>query len=104
MEVLVHGTTSEALITHVNTQVAHAIAAMEPRIDGVSVKLEDVNGVRKGENDKRVLITVRIKKEEPVIIDESNGDMYNAITKAAHRLQNVLAKKHEKRLEKLHGH
>lgn len=104
MEVQVHGTTSEALIEHVNTHIGASVAALESRIDGITVRLEDVNGAKKSENDKRCLVTVRIKKEEPVVIDEANGDMYNAVSKAAVRLKNVINRKHDRRMEKLHGH
>lgn len=104
MEVQVHGTTSPALNEHVNQQIMGALAPMLSRVDNVQVKLEDVNGRSKGENDKRCLVTVRIKHQDPVVIDESNGDMYNAVKKAAVRLKNVLGKKHDKLMEKMHGH
>lgn len=104
MEVQVHGVTSPALVDHATQHFTAAVAPMAARVESVSIKLEDVNGRRKGEDDKHCHVTVRLKKEEPVVIDEANGDMYNAVSKAAVRLKNVLAKKHDKLTEKHHGH
>lgn len=103
MNVQVIGTTSPALVDHVNAQIGGAITALEDRTDTITVKLEDLNGTSKG-HDKRCHVTVRLRKEEPIIVEEINDDMYNAISKAANRLKNVVNRKHDKRMEKLHGH
>lgn len=104
MDVQVHGTTSPALNEHVQNQIGAALVPMEHVVDSVMVRLADVNGRSKGDNDKHCHVTVRIKREEPVIIEEANGDLYHAVSKAADRLKNVMARRHDKRMEKLHGH
>lgn len=104
LDIQVHGTRSEALVDHVSQQVSAALAPMESLVQNVLVRLSDENGRSKGNDDKRCHVTVFLKRTDPVVIDEANGDMYHAVSKAADRLKNVIAKRHDKRMEKLHGH
>lgn len=99
----VHGSTSPALEEHVHNKIGKALEPVAVRVQKVAVMLEDMNGLSKAPG-MRCHVTVKCKGEEPLVIDEVDEDMYQAIAKAGNRIKNVVSKKHDKRLEKLHGH
>jgi putative sigma-54 modulation protein len=98
----VHGTTSPALDEQVQSKIGGALEPLGKLVQTVDVRLEDVNGASKAPG-MRCHITVSLKGEDPLVIDEIDKDMYEAIAKAAARVKNVVSRKHEKRMEKLHG-
>jgi putative sigma-54 modulation protein len=102
LDIKVHGVTSPALIEHAEARISAALDQHEERVVSVNVKLEDINGRSKGQ-DKRCHVTVKFKREEPVIVDEVDDDMYAAVSNAADRVKNVVGRHHEKHMDKLHG-
>ena len=98
----VHGTTSPALDAHVQQKLGHALEPLSGHVHGVDVHLQDVNGISKAPG-MRCHVTVRIRGEDPVVVEEVDGDMYEAISKAGTRVKNLMSKRHEKRLERQHG-
>jgi ribosome-associated translation inhibitor RaiA len=46
---------------------------------------------------------VKLRKDEPVIVEELDDDMYLAISRAADRVKQVIGRHHDRKLSKLHG-
>lgn len=99
----VHGSTSPALEEQVHNKIGKALEPLGPQVQKVSVTLKDMNGLSKAPG-MSCHVTINIKGEPSLVIDEVDEDMYQAIAKAGNRIKNVVSKKHDKRLEKLHGH
>jgi len=101
-EIEVHGTSSTALLDHANLKLTSALNQHSASVLHVSVKLEDLNGRSKG-HDKRCHITVKVKHDDPVIVEEIDDDMYLAVSRAADRVKQVVGRHHDKKMAKLHG-
>lgn len=102
LDISVHGVTSPALVDHTQQRLTAALDQLADHVVNVQVKLEDLNGRSKGQ-DKRCQVVVKLKHDEPVVVDEVDDDMYLAISRAADRVKNVVGRKHQKKLDKLHG-
>lgn len=103
LDISVHGVTSPALIEHTNQRLTAALDQHADHVVSVTVKLEDLNGHSRKGNDKRCHVTVKLRKDEPIIVEEMDDDLYLAISRAADRVKNVAGRKHERKMDKLHG-
>jgi putative sigma-54 modulation protein len=65
--------------------------AIPGRLRSVMVRLDDVNGPRGG-NDKRCQIVAQLVPRGDVRVQERNGDLYTAISRAVRRLERTVAR------------
>lgn len=77
---------TEAITSHVHEEIAGALKHWQNRITRVEVHLHDDNGPGKGGLDKRCTLEARPAGQEPVAVEHSARDMYEAITKASAKL------------------
>ncbi len=91
---------TEAISARVEAEVANALKHWQERITRVEVHLHDDNGPLKGGVDKRCTMEARLAKQTPVFIEHSARDMYEAITKAAGKLERAV-RRHIERHDEL---
>jgi ribosomal subunit interface protein len=85
-------TLTDALREHVERRIRFALTRFGPRLLQVSVRLEDVNGPRGGE-DKRCTVQVSVTRQPQVVVEETAADMYEAIDRAAARTERTVERK-----------
>lgn len=82
---------TEALRQHCERRLRFAIGASGSRLNGIAVRLSDVNGP-KGGVDKRCTIRATLPGTAPVFIAQDETDVYVAIDRAADRAARVLSR------------
>lgn len=100
--ITITGTSSEAIQQHVVARLTAALNQHATTVRDVMVHLDDLNGPRKGSQDKRCQIIVQFANRAPsIVIDERDDDLYNAVSAAADRVKQAagrsLAKVRERR-------
>lgn len=73
-----------SLLDHTERRLGFALARITDRIRQVVVRLGDTNGPHGGE-EKSCRIQVFLEDAPPVLIEDSSGDLYAAIDRAAER-------------------
>jgi putative sigma-54 modulation protein len=68
-----------------------ALGRFERQVEGVILRMDDVNGPRRG-SDKRFQISARLLRGETVRIEGRHEDVYGAINQAADRLGRAVAR------------
>ena len=89
---------SDALSKHIERRVAAAVRSQGAQVEGIALKLLDVNGPRGGANDKVVRISVSLKPWGRLVASAASSDIYLSVDKAADRLSKVL-RRHRSRLK-----
>ncbi len=99
MELKVHGQNIEvtdAISSHVHDRFRLALDSHERHVNDVTVRLADVNGP-KGGVDMRCHATIHLRRGDPVVVEETEEDLYAAISVAADRAKQVVTRRLEKR-------
>lgn len=84
----VHG--DERVAQFVEQEMRAALARYGDRITRLEVHLGDVNGAKRGENDKRCLIEARLSGRKPETVSDHAGSFDAAIRGAAAKLARLL--------------
>ncbi len=87
---------TDAILAHVRQRLAHGLSHYAPRVQGVTVRVSDVNGPRGG-SDKRCHLEVTVAGIGRLCVDEVHADLYRAVDRAAARLRQQLARESGKR-------
>ena len=82
---------SEAMREHVVRRLGFALGRFAHRIERVVVRLVDINGP-KGGVDKRCRIVVQLTQARSVIVEAIDSDAYAAISQAAIRADETVAR------------
>jgi ribosome-associated translation inhibitor RaiA len=94
MQVLVnsdhHIKGSESVTERVESIVTAAIDRFADRITRVEVHLNDVNGAKRGENDKRCMMEARPGGLSPIAVTDQAPTLLEAIEGAADKLEHAL--------------
>ncbi len=72
----------------------HRLDTHFPPID-LRVRLSDINGPHGGD-DKRCLVEIQMPRLKPIVLDETNADMYAAIDRAADRAFQTVSRETER--------
>ncbi|HEV7302376.1 MAG TPA: HPF/RaiA family ribosome-associated protein [Tepidisphaeraceae bacterium] len=94
MQMTVHGLNFDlttAILDHVRQRLATGLSYYAPRVQRVTVRVNDVNGPRGGA-DKRCRFEVVAEGVGEVRVDEVDADLYRAVDRAAVRLRRSLAR------------
>jgi ribosome-associated translation inhibitor RaiA len=106
MQILVNSdhriTGTEALTERVEGVVADAIGHFADRITRVEVHLNDVNGDKQGDNDKRCMLEARVGGLKPIAVTHQAAHMAEALHGAAEKLERALSHALE-RLDEMAG-
>ncbi|MEO8156062.1 MAG: HPF/RaiA family ribosome-associated protein [Rhizobacter sp.] len=81
---------SEALSTHVETVVEHAVRHIKDHLTRVEVHLEDENAGKAGTDDKRCLMEARLRSHQPVAVSHHAASIHQAVDGAARKLRTSL--------------
>ena len=83
---------------YIDRRLHFALGRFGPAIDHVSVRVGDVNGPRGGV-DKHCLIAVKLRasRSNPIAVDDSNEDLYAAVTQASNRAGRTVARAVERK-------
>jgi ribosome-associated translation inhibitor RaiA len=84
----IHG--SEPVTARVESIVADAVDRFADRITRVEVHLNDVNGDKRGDRDKRCMMEARIGGMAPVAVNHRAPTLREAIDGAADKLERAL--------------
>lgn len=76
---------------HAERRLGFALARFSPRLGSVTMRLEDVNGPKGGE-DKRCRIEARLEGHPALLAEATGDDLYRAIDTAADRLGRAVAR------------
>jgi ribosomal subunit interface protein len=84
---------SEALEEHVRDQLKANLERFFDNLTRFEVHFADLNSTGKhGGNDKRCRIEARPRGKDPVVVDDTADDLYDAAIGAAGKLERVLEK------------
>jgi putative sigma-54 modulation protein len=81
---------TDGLREHVSTRFAYSLNHGRDVVTRIVVRLSDVNGPRGGA-DKCCGIEVRLKGAPPLVVEDTQTDLYVAIDRAADRMGRALA-------------
>jgi ribosome-associated translation inhibitor RaiA len=84
----IHG--AEPMTARVESIVTDAVDRFADRITRVEVHLNDVNGDKHGERDKRCMMEARIGGMAPVVVQHHASTLREAIDGAADKLERAL--------------
>ncbi len=87
---------TSALQDHVQRRLRFALTSGADHIQRVMVRLSDINGPRGGQ-DKRCHIQVVLKGMPDVVIDDTESDLYAAISRAVARASRSVARRLRRR-------
>lgn len=85
-----------ALRDYVERRIRFALGRYRDTVRAVQVRLRDVNGPRGGA-DKLCLLQVELAGQRPLVIRDSDTDLYRAISRAARRADQQVARRLSRR-------
>lgn len=78
---------NEALSTHVEAVVTHAMRHFKEHLTRVEVHLDDENGGKASSQDKRCLMEARLRGHQPVAVSHHAGSIHEAVEGSARKLK-----------------
>ena len=90
---------NEAFATHVRGVVTHALGRLTDHITRVEVHLNDENGAKSGQADKRCMLEARMEGRRPTAVTHHAGSVHEAVDGAAEKLKHVIETTVEKRVD-----
>jgi ribosomal subunit interface protein len=81
---------TERLSNYVKAVIGGSLERFAERVTRVEVHLNDTNGAKGGDHDKRCGIEVRIAGLDPLAVSDHSGDLEQAIEGAAQKLVTLL--------------
>lgn len=88
---------TRALREFVELRMRYLLTRYGDKILRINITLYDVNGPKGGE-DKRCVVTIRLAAKQSLVLQETDADMYNAITSCCNRLKRTIGRKLEKNI------
>ena len=89
---------SDAIRDHVARRLHYALGRFEGRVTGATARLADLNGPRGGV-DKRCRIIVAMRAQEPILVEDTDTDVYAAVDRASERAGRAVWRQLERRRE-----
>ncbi len=83
---------SPALSEHVEQQLVKELNLSAQRITRVEVHLRDDKQKRRGPDDKRCTMEVRLAGKQPLAVEAAAGDIYEAVSECAAKLGRAVAR------------
>ena len=82
---------TDALRQHTERRVRFALTRFASRLQQVTVRLDDVNGPRRGV-DKRCSIQISVSRQPQVVVEDTEADLYEAIDHAVARAGRIVGR------------
>jgi len=83
---------THSLRNHIQRRLDYALSSRDQYIQNILVRLSDINGPRGG-RDKCCHIQIVTPQQPDVVIEDTETDMYVAISRAASRASRTLARR-----------
>ena len=80
----------EDVTSFVEDVIASKLGAVSGAITRIEVHLQDTNAEKKGPDDKRCMVEVRLEGRQPVSATHTSDTLQSAITGAVDKMRNVL--------------
>jgi len=87
---------SDTLSAHVFNTITKSLRYINISVTRIEVHLRDDKKKRRGLNDKRCLIEVRIAGRQPLVIEARGRDIYDSVDAAAAKLEVIVGRRQEK--------
>lgn len=87
-----------ALSDYAGKRIDYSLSFASDRIARLTMRLSDING-RRGGQDKRCLLELRIKGAPGIVVEDVEEDLYAAIDRATERARRALVRKLEQSRE-----
>src|SRR5699024_9433751 len=81
-----HITGSPGLAQRLQSDLEHELRHVADSITRIEVHLNDVNGSKAGQDDKRCMLEARIKGAQPMAVESRAGTIEQAVNAAAGQL------------------
>lgn len=88
-------TLTESLRSHIERRVQFALSWAYHKLPHIHLRLDDINGP-KGGPDKVCRIQIPLSGSKPVVIEETQTDMYTAIDRAVERAARTISRRIER--------
>jgi ribosomal subunit interface protein len=85
-------TLTQALRDYVERRLSFALSARYTHINRIRARLSDINGPRGGD-DKRCQIQIILPGHSPVIVEDTESNLYVAIDRASERARRTLTRR-----------
>ena len=92
-------TLTQAIRGYIERRLRFALSARYTQINRVRVRLSDINGPRGG-CDKRCSIQIMLPGQTPVLIEDTESNLYVAIDRAADRTRRTLTRRLSRQRDK----
>lgn len=93
-------TLTTGLRQHIRQRLFNAFKSTHQHLRKITVRLMDINGPRGGQ-DKQCRIHIGMIGGQDVVIENTDAQLHTAIEDAANRAQHTLARRIQKRREKI---
>lgn len=90
-----------ALSDYAGKRIDYSLSFASDRVTRLVMRLSDING-RRGGNDKRCLLELRLKGASDIVIEDVEEDLYAAIDRATERARRALVRRLEQAREVQH--
>ncbi len=80
----------DELIQKAEDEANHMIGRFEGQVTRIEIQLNDVNGDKAGDHDKRCMMEARVSGHQPLAVTELAGSMEQAIHGASKKLRRLL--------------
>lgn len=80
----------EALTAQVGTTVEHALRRFQDQVTRVEVHLNDQNGSKSGQRDKRCAMEARLEGRQPITVTDDAATLDQAVRGAADKLARLI--------------
>ena len=90
---------SEALRQQVLRRIGYFLSSRYDQIDRIAVRLFDINGPRGGD-DKCCRICVSLPRQSDVVVEDTEADLYVAISRAADRATRTIGRRLSRRRQR----
>ncbi len=92
---------NQALISKFSNIIESSLSRVSDHITKVEVHLKDEDGYKKGNNDKRCMIEVRLEGRQPIVVtdhaDNLNQALDGALDKLINMIKSILGRQHDQR-------
>lgn len=97
VEISYHGIErTDAIDGAIHREIESAMGRFGGRLTRIEVHVGDVNGPKKGLDDKRCMMEARPAGSKPLAVEAAGSDLYHVIADAAGKLQRAVTHRFEK--------
>lgn len=85
-----HSVEGSGIVERAENEVRETLGRFDDMVTRVEVHLNDMNGAKAGDHDKRCMMEARLRGHQPVAVTELSGSMEQSIHNAAKKLRRAI--------------